>query len=387
MKFSIVIAVCVAFVQGAPLIALSPGSEAAPNSYIVVLKNHELASTFQSSFNTLALRLKTNVVKTEIIRQFKVIPAFHVRASSEAVKELQSHPDVDYIEHDAIVSINSVQQPNPPSWGLTRISERALDLTQPYVYGDYVGQGITAYVVDTGVLKEHVDFGGRAIMGINTVDDSNTDLNGHGTHVAGTIGGAIMGVAKKVQIVDVKVLNKFGQGQLSGIIGALNWIYSTANRGKSVVNMSLGTPKSPSMDDIIAKFYSASVPVIAAAGNNETVSACSYSPAGSMYAFTVSASDRTDTIANFASYGNCVNIFAPGVGITSTWFTGIRAANTISGTSMAAPHVAGVAALFLSEGNIASSKMLFEKLSNTATNGVIKGDLRQAPNKLVFNGQ
>ncbi|KAG0234657.1 serine protease [Mortierella sp. GBAus27b] len=387
MKFSIVIAVCIGFAQGAPLIALSQGIKAVPDSYIVVLKNHESASTFQLSFNTLAIRLQADVVKTEIVRQFNLIPAFHVRASPNAVKELQSNPDVDYIEHDAIVSINSIQQPNPPSWGLTRISERVLDLKQSYVYNEAAGAGVTVYVLDTGILKEHVDFRGRVLMGANFVDQNFSDENGHGTHVAGTIAGTTYGVAKRANIVDVKVLGADGTGPISGIISGMQWAFNDArsSRRPSIMNMSLGTSKNAAMDDAARAVVGSGIHLVAAAGNNAATDACSLSPGGSGAAIMVGASDDTDTVAKFSSNGPCVTIFAPGVNITSSWIGSPTAMKTISGTSMAAPHVAGIVALLIAQYGNTSPSNLRGALQNAANKGVLQRVPSNTVNLLAFN--
>ncbi|KAI8351360.1 putative subtilase-family protease [Mortierella sp. GBAus27b] len=366
---------------------MSPGTEAIPNSYIVVLKSHESARSFQTSFNTLALRQKNDEFQTRIVHQFLSFPGFHTHLPPDAVKELQSNPDVAYIERDAIMTIDAIkEQRHPPSWGLTRVSEKKLDLKRSYFYDSKAGEGITAYVIDTGVYAGHSEFGGRAKMGPNFVSNATTDDNGHGTHVSGTIAGKTYGVAKKVKIVGIKVLAANGSGPTSGVARGMDWVAANAKRGKSVVNMSLGGGRSQVIDDAAAALHAAGIPLIAAAGNNANVSACDQSPGGAKTAFAVAASDNTDTVAYFTSYGSCVKIFGPGVGITSSWIGSPKAQNTISGTSMATPHVVGVAALYLSEGRIENPDALFEKLTKTANSGFIKGDLKGSPNKLVYNG-
>ncbi|KAF8924100.1 hypothetical protein BGZ58_002157, partial [Dissophora ornata] len=317
---------------------------------------------------------------------YKAIPGFHASLDSASLKEIQAAPEVAYVEQDAVMKIAG-QEDNPPSWGLTRVSQRNLDLSQPYFYNNAAGNGITAYVVDTGVYVEHSDFGGRARVGVNFVTGSpDTDQNGHGTHVSGTIGGTTYGVAKQVKIVGVKVLDEAGSGSVSNVIAGIDWIKKYATAGKSVVNMSLGGPKTKSLNDAAASLYDANIPLIVAAGNDATVNSCDVSPAGAPHTFAVAASDQMDTVATFTSFGSCVSIFAPGVDITSAWIGGVDASKTISGTSMSAPHVAGVAALYLSESSIVSAKDVFDKLSNTATPGKIMGTLNGSPNKLVYNG-
>ncbi|KAF8985324.1 hypothetical protein BGZ46_004889 [Entomortierella lignicola] len=386
MKFTIVIAACIALTQAAPTISYIAGAKPIPDSYIVVLKDGVSTSSFKPKFADVARRQNGRGVKTQIHREYSSFSGFHASLGKAALKELQSSEDIAYIEQDAVVKINA-KQTSPPSWGLTRVSENDLDLTQPYVYADNAGEGITAYIVDTGVYEEHSDFGGRAKLGANFVNGmQDTDENGHGTHVSATIGGTKYGVAKKVNIVGVKVLDAEGSGATSGVVAGMDWVAKNAKAGKSVVNMSLGGGKSKAIDAAAASLFAANIPLIVAAGNDETVDACDGSPSGAPNTFTVAASDKTDTTAEFTSYGSCVEIFAPGVDITSAWIGGTGKTNTISGTSMATPHVVGVAASYLSQGGIDTAQALFDKLSSTATSGKIQGSLKGSPNKLVFNG-
>ncbi|KAF9087671.1 hypothetical protein BGX27_002883, partial [Mortierella sp. AM989] len=358
-----------------------------PGSYIVVLNDGVSTNNFKPKFDAMARRQNgRGGVKPQIHREYSAIHAFHAFLSKAAVKELQASGDIAYIEEDAIMHI-AAEQADPPSWGLTRVSQKSLNLTLPYVYADNAGEGVTAYVIDTGVYIEHSDFKGRATFGANFIEGSkDTDENGHGTHVAGTIGGTTYGVAKKVTIVGVKVLDAEGSGSTSGVVAGMDWVAKNAKAGKSVVNMSLGGGKSRAIDAAAGRLFDANIPLIAAAGNDETVDACDGSPSGAANTFTVAASDDTDNTASFTSYGPCVAIFAPGVDITSTWIGGTNKTNTISGTSMATPHVVGVAAAYLSEGVFENVQALFDKLASTATSGKIKGDLKGSPNKLVFNG-
>lgn len=199
--------------------------------------------------------------------------------------------------------------------------------------------------MDIGVYAAHTDFGGRVSLGANFVTSSaNTDENGHGTHVAGTIGGTKYGVAKKVHIVGVKVLDANGAGSTSGILAGIDWVIQHATVGKAVVNMSLGGGKSQAIDNAAAHLYSSNIPLIVAAGGSAQ-DACSTSPSGSPNTYTVAAVDKTDHVASSTALGPCVEIFAPGVGITSAWIGSVSASNVLTGTSMASPHVAGVCAL------------------------------------------
>ncbi|KAG0338428.1 hypothetical protein BG000_003975, partial [Podila horticola] len=302
MKYTIIIAAVIAMVQAAPLV--NNGGKLIPDSYIVVLKDGQTVTNFETKFDDIARRQNGRGRKPTISRKYGSFPAFSATVNDAALKEILASDEVAYVEQDAIVTIQGSQS-SPPSWGLTRVSQVNRDLTKPYLYNDAAGQGITAYVVDTGVYTAHSDFGGRATFGANFVTGSaNTDENGHGTHVSGTIGGTKYGVAKKVSIVGVKVLDAQGSGTLSGVIAGMDWVAGRAVPGKSV------------------------------------------SPAGAANTYTVAASDNADKVATFSSYGSCVEIFGPGVGITSAWIGSTTATNTISGTSMATPHVVGVAALY-----------------------------------------
>ncbi|KAF9282429.1 hypothetical protein BGZ74_002154 [Mortierella antarctica] len=382
MKYTILLAAVVALVQAAPLI--NNGGKAIADSYIVVLKEGQTVANFQAKFDDIARRQNGRGRKPTIGRKYKAFAGFSATVNAAALKEILAADEVEYVEQDTIITLQG-SQASPPSWGLTRVSQRNLDLTQPFNYNDAAGQGVTAYVVDTGVFIEHSDFEGRASWGANFIDGSeDTDENGHGTHVAGTIGGTKYGVAKQVEIVGVKVLDAEGSGSTSGVIAGMDWVAANAVPGKSVVNMSLGGSKSTALNAAAGRLYAKNIPLIVAAGNSATTSACSQSPAGAANAYTVAASDKYDRVASFSSYGTCVEIFGPGVGITSAWIGSTTATNTISGTSMATPHVVGVAALYLSFNSIPTAQGLFDKLTATATPNKITGNLKQSPNKLVY---
>ncbi|KAG0096110.1 hypothetical protein BGZ93_004984 [Podila epicladia] len=382
MKYTILLAAVVALVQAAPLI--NNGGKAIADSYIVVLKEGQTVANFQAKFDDIARRQNGRGRKPTIGRKYKAFAGFSATVNAAALKEILASDEVEYVEQDAIITLQG-SQVSPPSWGLTRVSQRNLDLTQPFNYNDAAGQGVTAYVIDTGVFIEHSDFEGRASWGANFIDGSeDTDENGHGTHVAGTIGGTKYGVAKQVEIVGVKVLDADGSGTTSGVIAGMDWVAANAVPGKSVVNMSLGGSKSTALNAAAGRLFAKNIPLIVAAGNSATTAACNQSPAGAANTYTVAASDKFDKVASFTSYGTCVEIFAPGVGITSAWIGSDSATNTISGTSMASPHVAGVAALYLSFNSIPTAQGLFDKLTSTATPNKITGNLKQSPNKLVY---
>jgi subtilisin family serine protease len=299
--------------------------------------------------------------------------------------QLQLQFGVEYVEPDGRMYALGSQE-KPPSWGLTRISQHQSDPAQPYVYANQAGEGVEAWVIDTGIDAKHPDFEGRAQMSASFVpnEDPNTDMNGHGTHVAGTIGSAKYGVAKKVRLFGVKVLNGSGSGTYSDVIAGINHVATKATKGRAVANMSLGGGKSRAVDDAIDAVVAAGVVMVVAAGNSAT-DACQSSPSGAANAFAVGSVDRNDAQSSFSNRGKCVKLYAPGRDITSTWIGGNGATKTISGTSMASPHVAGVAALYMSVKAYASPAAVYSELLSAATKGVVAGLDTASPNLLVFN--
>lgn len=287
---------------------------------------------------------------------------YAARMPGQIVAFLSDHPDVDFIEQDRMASINAVQSPSP-SWGLNRISGRDLSSSRhSYNYPDSAGTGVDAYIIDTGIFVDHPEFEGRASFGQTFTKDGVKDGNGHGTHVAGTIGSKTYGVAKNVSLIAVKVLEANGGGSYSGVIAGVDWATKDtitkaaakkSNKKKSVANMSLGGPASKALDKAIAAAVNNGL-VFAVAAGNSGKDACSLSPARVPEAITVAASDNKDNLAYFSEKGKCVDIIAPGVNIISTWNDGKT--NTISGTSMASPHTAGVVALALAEFDFTSAK-------------------------------
>ncbi|NJD10829.1 MAG: PKD domain-containing protein [Gemmatimonadetes bacterium] len=272
------------------------------------------------------------------------LKGFAASLPDAAVQALQRNPNVAFVEPDQVVYASATQ--TGATWGLDRIDQRDLPLNSTYTY-DYTGSGVTAYIIDTGILLTHNEFGGRAVDGYDAVDGTlpAADCNGHGTHVAGTVGGTTYGVAKGVSLVAVRVLNCSGSGTTAGVIAGINWV--TANAKKpAVANMSLGGGISSSLDVAVQNSIAAGVSYAVAAGNSNA-DACNYSPARVAQAMTIGASTSTDARASYSNYGSCVDWFAPGSSITSAWYTSNTATNTISGTSMATPHTAGVAALYL----------------------------------------
>ncbi len=310
------------------------------------------------------------------------IQGFALRAPEQAIRGLLKNPRVAYIEVDQEVSINQNVQ-SPVTWGLDRVDQRFLPLDNRYYY-NFDGTGIDVYILDTGIRPTHVDMQGRVVSAFTAINDGNgtNDCNGHGTHVAGTAGGTTYGVAKNVTLHAVRVLGCNGSGTTAGVIAGIDFV--TANHsGPSVANMSLGGGASTAMDNAVNNSVASGVFYAVAAGNSNTV-ACNSSPARAQLAYTVASSTSSDSRSSFSNFGSCVDIFAPGQGITSAWHTSNTATNTISGTSMAAPHVAGAAALYLHENPSMTPGQVGALLSSNATSGVLSGIGSGSPNLLLY---
>jgi subtilisin family serine protease len=300
-----------------------------------------------------------------------------------AVQALRNNPNVERIEQDQTVSLQQVTSPeNQATWGLDRIDQTDLPLDTQYHFSR-TGAGVYAFIIDTGLRADHTEFAGRVMPGNGLVADGNgtNDCNGHGTHVAGTIGGTTWGVAKGVRIVPVRVLDCSGSGSWSDVIAGIDWVAGSALR-PAVANLSLGGAASSSIDSAVAGAVAKGVTMVVAAGNNG-LDACQYSPAREPSAITVGATSNNDYRAYFSNTGTCVDVFAPGYNITSAWNTSSTATNTISGTSMAAPHVAGVAALVLEATPTATPAAVTNAiLAGATTNHVVNGGAG-SPNLLL----
>lgn len=319
----------------------------------------------------------------------KFINAFAGRFTTDFLKELRVKfgSTIEYIEKDGIARALDTQK-DSPAWGLPRISDRKKTDKKDYTYPSSAGAGVDVWIIDTGIQANITGFEGRAKLAMSFVkNEEATDLNGHGSHCAGTIGSSLYGVAKKVNLFGVKVLNAYGSGQWSDVVAGIEYAAKNARKGKSVISMSLGGGKTQAVDDAVKAAKAAGVVVIVAAGNNNG-DACALSPAGAADAFAVGASDINDTKASFSNWGKCVRVFAPGVNVLSTWKgPDGKATNTISGTSMACPHVAGVAALYLSMNAYNSVDDVYNDLVNFSTSGVIKGLDATTANRFVFNNR
>jgi subtilisin family serine protease len=302
--------------------------------------------------------------------------------SDAGVAALRTEPSVAYVEADQPASI-SVDQ-SGATWGLDRIDQRALPLDGVYSYANN-GAGVTVYIIDTGMNFAHVEFGARASSGYDAVDGGSADdCNGHGTHVAGTVGGTTYGVAKGVTLKAVRVLDCGGSGSYAGVIAGIDWV--TSNRVlPAVANMSLGGGLSSALNQAVTNSVNAGVTYAIAAGNSNA-DACNYSPSSTPAAITVGATTIGDAKASFSNYGSCVDLNAPGVSITSAWYSSNSATNTISGTSMASPHVAGGAALYLGANPSATPAQVGSALTGSATAGVVTGLPAGTANLLLFTG-
>jgi len=297
--------------------------------------------------------------------------------------------DLEYVEKDGIVkAFATLNQPNPPSWGLARISTRPLNLASPYIYPATAGRGINVYVVDTGVQFSHTDFEGRASL-VKTLFPAEVapDGNGHGTHCSGTIASKTYGVAKLATIKGVKALSAAGSGTYEGIISAIEFVVAEAKKNtsrklNSVMSMSLGGPTSKAVNDAVDSAIDNGVVTIVAAGNNSGGDACTLSPAGASKVLTVGSTDKTDTRSTFSNIGKCVEVFAPGTDITSLWKGADGAKNTISGTSMATPHVAGIAALYMADKAYTKVQDVYNDIIKASSKNYVKNQGAGSPNTL-----
>ncbi|MEU8760429.1 S8 family serine peptidase [Streptomyces sp. NPDC048659] len=366
---------------GAEGVILNAGAEGTvANSYIVTLRE-SAAQAETARGRAVATKFGAKIKRTYTA----ALNGYSVELSEAQARKLAADPAVEKVSQNRVFHVDGTQ-PSPPSWGLDRIDQKALPLNQSYTYPDSAGQGVTAYIIDTGVRITHGDFGGRASYGYDAIDNDNTaqDGHGHGTHVAGTVAGNAYGVAKKAKIVGVRVLDNSGSGTTEQVVAGIDWV--TANAVKpAVANMSLGGGVDSVLDDAVRRSIASGVTYGVAAGN-ETDNAANHSPARVAEAITVGATTSTDAKASYSNFGAGLDLFAPGSSITSSWNSSDSATNTISGTSMATPHVVGAAALWLADNPTATPAQVATALVNAATPNVVTSPGTGSPNRLLFVG-
>ncbi|HSE31830.1 MAG TPA: S8 family serine peptidase [Pyrinomonadaceae bacterium] len=359
---------------------LLKAERAIPGNYIVVL-NDQVSNPHQAALAlTFAYGGSARHIYTSALR------GFSVTLPEAAAIALSRDSRVAYVEEDSEISLVATQ--TNATWGLDRIDQHDLPLNTTYNY-NFTGAGVTAYIIDTGIRATHNEFGNRVAVGsgFTSINDGNgtSDCNGHGTHVSGTVGGATYGVAKNVTLVPVRVLNCSGSGTTSGVIAGVDYVTSHHQAGTpAVANMSLGGGASASLDTAVNNSINDGV-VYAIAAGNSNADACGFSPARVANALTVGSTTTTDARSSFSNFGTCVDIFAPGSGITSAWGTSDTATNTISGTSMATPHVTGVAALVLESNPGASVATVSNAIINNATLNKVTNAGTGSPNRLLFS--
>ncbi|HKU75206.1 MAG TPA: S8 family serine peptidase [Pyrinomonadaceae bacterium] len=355
-----------------------------PNQYIVVLKDN--VGDVEGEAARLSLDFSGDRNGGHTYRH--AIKGFSVRMSEQKALRLADDPRVAFVEEDGVVSLDAIQ--TNATWGLDRIDQQNLPLNTTYEFNT-TGTGVTAYILDTGIRATHTQFGGRVVSGFTAINDGlgTNDGNGHGTHVAGTVGGSTYGVAKNVTLVSVRVLDSSGFGSFSGVIAGVDFVTSNHQAGQpAVANMSLGGSASSALDTAVINSINDGVTYAIAAGN-DGMNACDYSPARVSSAITVGATAMNDARSIFpvgaSNIGTCLDIFAPGSDITSSWNTSDTAINTISGTSMATPHVAGVAALFLETNPSASPATVTAAIINGSTPNKVTNAGTGSPNRLLFS--
>ncbi|MEV5915224.1 S8 family peptidase [Streptomyces chartreusis] len=362
--------------EGKVLAAGSP--TAVKDSYIVTLKRSAGLKAASGAGKSLVKEYGGSVDKT-----FRTaLNGYSATLSATEARRLAADPAVASVEQNQRVRLADTTQTSAP-WGLDRIDQAALPLSGTYTYPDSAGSDVTAYVIDTGVRITHQQISGRASYGYDAVDGDTTasDGNGHGTHVATTIAGSTYGVAKKAKIVAVRVLDNSGSGTTAGVIAGIDWVTDN-HSGPSVANLSLGGGASTTLDTAVRNSIASGVTYAVAAGNS-SANASSYSPARVTEAITVGATTSSDARASYSNYGSVLDIFAPGSSITAGWYTSDTATNTISGTSMATPHVAGAAAVYLAGHTSATPAAVASALTGGATANVVTSPGSGSPNRLL----
>lgn len=362
----------------AVLLARAADAQYIKDAYIVVFRDEVI--NIEEEAATMARSM--GGAKPEHVYRH-TIKGFSVRVPAAAIQGLLKNPKVKYIEQDQEVKATNTQ--TGATWGLDRVDQRNLPLNGTYTYSTN-GATVDAYIFDTGIRTDHTEFTGRSVSGYDAFGGTTNDGNGHGTHVAGTVGGTIYGIAKSIRLIAVRVLDNAGSGTTSGVIAGVDWAVAHHAAGKPAVgNMSLGGGASTATDDAVKRAVADGIVMVVAAGNSNA-NAANYSPARVPEAITVGATTSTDARASYSNFGSILDIFAPGSSITSAWHTSSTATNTISGTSMACPHVAGVAALYLEANPGATPAQVEQALKAAATPNLVTSAGTGSPNLLLYYG-
>ncbi|GIG93042.1 S8 family peptidase [Plantactinospora endophytica] len=385
------------FAPAVPAVAAGPadgvirhtgGPTAVVDSYLVVFKDARVSAT---AVRSQARETADRSGGGTVVRTYRhALRGFELTAPAAVAKRIAADPAVAFVEQNHRVRVRDTQSPTP-SWGLDRIDQRSLPLNNSYTY-PVIGSGVRAYVVDTGIRFSHTAFGGRAVSGFDAIDGGSADdCHGHGTHVAGTVGGGPYGVAKGVTLVAVRVLDCVGDGTWGQVMAGVDWVAGDHDPGElAVANMSIGGPADSAINLAVARAIDDGVTFAVAAGN-DNINACGSSPASEPKAITVAATGGAegsyggnDARASFSNYGNCVDIFAPGVNITSSTMDSNTSSDGWDGTSMASPHVAGAAALVLAQNPSFTPQQIRDHLVNNGTTGVVTSPGAGSPNVLLY---
>jgi subtilisin family serine protease len=355
---------------------LKPAGELIEGQYIVVFNpgsdSQALASQLAGIHGGRSLRTFSHALSGAVFSM-----------NENAAKAMSHNPNVVLVEQDSVFTINVTQ--SPATWGIDRIDQRNLPLSNSYTY-NFTGAGVRAFILDTGIRTTHTNFGGRASWGTVCTGEPQSDGHGHGTHVAGTVGSATYGVAKSVSLIAVKICTNGGSCPNSNSICGIDYVVAQKQANPSVpmvANMSIGGPVSTSLNTAVNNAVNAGIFFAVAAGNENT-NACTRSPASAANAYTIGSTTTSDTRSSFSNFGTCVDTFAPGSSITSTWNTSDTATNTISGTSMATPHATGAGALVFQEHPTWTPAQVMTELNARATTGVLTGIGTGSPNRLLY---